>query len=104
VDIAPVTKLISDLGYGFFLFAATLMMTVYWTLDADRVTRALLLRAPAEKRDGFRELIAELEGKVGSYFRGQLILCGSIFAISTVAFFAIGLPWASSTAFLKRCP
>ena len=92
--LAPATGFISSLGYGLFLLIATLMMTVYWTLDADRVTRTLLMRAPLEKREGWRELIAELEGKVGSYFRGQLVLCGFIFVLSTAAFFLIGLPYA----------
>ena len=90
--LTPVKRFVSDMGYGFFLFVASLMMTGYWTLDADRVTRALLMRVSAEKRESWRELIAEMEGKVGSYFRGQLVLCGFIFVLSTASFFAIGLP------------
>ncbi len=93
-SVAPAAQFISYLGYGIFLFVATLMMTAYWTLDADRVTRALLMRAPEAKREGWRELIAELEGKVGGYFRGQLVLCGFIFALSTAAFLLMGLPYA----------
>ena len=92
--MAPAAQFISSLGYGIFLLVATLMMTAYWTLDADRVTRALLMRVPEEKREGWRELIAELEGKVGGYFRGQLVLCGFIFTLSTAAFLLMGLPYA----------
>jgi predicted PurR-regulated permease PerM len=92
--VAPATSFLASLSYGTFLLVATLMMTVYWTLDAERITRALLMRAPQAKRESWRELIAELEGKVGSYFRGQLILCGFIFVLSTIAFLIIGLPYA----------
>ena len=92
--LAPAAQFVSDISYGFFLLVATLMMTVYWTLDADRVTRALVLRVSEAKREDWRNLIAELESKVGSYFRGQLILCGFIFVLSTTSFLVIGLPYA----------
>jgi predicted PurR-regulated permease PerM len=93
-SITPAAQFITNTSYGIFLLVATLMMTVYWTLDADRVTRALLMRVLPEKRESWRELITELEGKVGDYFRGQLILCGFIFVLSTLAFVLIGLPYA----------
>ena len=93
-SVAPAAGFIASLGYGSFLLVATVMMTVYWTLDADRVTRAVLMHAPQERRDGWRALIAEVEGKVGGYFRGQLILCGFIFALSTAAYLLMGLPYA----------
>jgi hypothetical protein len=41
-----------------------------------------------------RNLIAEMEGKIGGYFRGQAILCVIIGAVSTLAFFVIGIPYA----------
>lgn len=92
--IASLSGAIARVAHGIFLIVATLMLTIYWTLDAERVTRALLMRVPHDKRDSWRELIADLEAKVGGYFRGQLVLCVFIFVLSTAAFLAIGLPYA----------
>ncbi len=92
--LGSVSGAISSVGHSIFLIIATLMLTVYWTLDAERVIRALLMRVPPDKRDGWRELFGDLETKVGSYFRGQLILCAFIFVLSTAVFLVIGLPYA----------
>lgn len=92
--LGSVTSAVASIGHSIFLIIATLMLTVYWTLDADRVTRALLMRVPHDKRDGWRELIGDLETKVGHYFQGQLILCAFIFVLSTAVFLVIGLPYA----------
>lgn len=83
---------ISGLGYGAFLLIAIVMMAAYWTLDAERVMRALLLRIPEARRDETRALITEMEAEVGGYFRGQLLLCAAIFVLSTLAYTIIGLP------------
>ena len=91
---SPVFETFSNVVYFIFLMVATFMLAIYWTLDNDRITRSLLLRVPAERRDGLREIITEMEGKVGSFFRGQLILCLVVGAMSTVAYLTIGLPYA----------
>ena len=92
--LGSLTGALADIGHNLFLIIATLMLTIYWTLDAERVTRALLLRVPHDKREGWRELIGDLETKVGRYFHGQLILCAFIFVLSTAVFLVIGLPYA----------
>ncbi len=93
-SMSPVAAFVSDIAYGVFLLVATLMMSLYWSLDADRVTGALFMRIASDKRDAWRALVKELEAKVGDYFRGQAILCGAIFTLSTAAFMLIGLPYA----------
>ena len=92
--VAPAAVVLSGIGTSIFLIVATFMITVHWTMDGDRMTGELLMRAPHDKRDGWRELIAKLEGKVGGYFRGQLILCGFIAVLSTTSYLVMGLPYA----------
>ena len=92
--VAPAAGVVSGIGHGMFLIVATFMMTVYWTMDGERVTGALLMRAHHDKRDGWRALVAEVEAKIGGYFRGQLILCGFIAVLSSGAYLLMGLPYA----------
>ena len=39
-----------------------------------------------------RALIAESQGKIGAFFRGQLILCSIIGLASTIAYLLLGIP------------
>ncbi len=86
--------LLSRLGQGIFSAIAVFSMALYLTLDRDRLLYNLLLRLPAERRDPARDLIAEMESKVGAFIYGQLILCTVVGGLSLIAYFLIGLPYA----------
>jgi predicted PurR-regulated permease PerM len=75
-----------------FAFVSVFVMAYFWTLEGERIIRRFLLRAPAARREEIRVLIAEIQEKINGYFRGQLVLCSSIGLVSTIAFFAIGIP------------
>ncbi len=75
-----------------FAFFAVLALAFYWTLERELILRKLVMRSPTEQRDQFRLLIAEIQLKIGAYFRGQLILCLIIGVVSTLAFLLIGVP------------
>lgn len=75
-----------------FILIAVLALAFSWTTEGDRVVRRMLLRAPQAKRDELRALIEEMEGKIGAYFRGQLILCLAVGLASIVIFFLLGVP------------
>lgn len=75
-----------------FAFVSVFVMAYFWTLEGELILRRLLLRAPAARREEMRLLIAEVQGKINGYFRGQLVLCSSIGVASTALFFLIGLP------------
>lgn len=79
---------------GLFMAASTLMLAFYWTLEADSATAALVMRLPAKQRDGARQLIADVEQKIGAYFGGTLLLCLSIGVMETIAYLVLGLPYA----------
>lgn len=75
-----------------FVFVSVFVMAYFWTLEGELILRRLLLRAPVARREEIRLLVAEVQGKINGYFRGQLVLCSSLGIASTVVFFLIGLP------------
>jgi predicted PurR-regulated permease PerM len=49
---------------------------------------------PLDRRTAARDVVAEMEGKVGAYAFGQAILCGAIGLMAFVAYMLIGLPYS----------
>lgn len=86
--------MLSTISRGIFFALAIFALAFYWTLEGEVITRRLLMRMRRERREQTRALIAEMEGKIGGYFRGQAILCVIIGVVSTIAFFALGIPYA----------
>lgn len=85
---------LGNLGETIFIAISVLVMAFYWTLDRDRILYTLLLSVPMERRENLRELISEMESKVGAFYRGQLVLCVLIGGLSLLAYWLIGLPYA----------
>lgn len=83
---------LSSVGKTIFMFIGILLLTYYWLVEGDMIIRRFVFRARMEKREEIRELITEIEGKIGAYFRGQLLLCVIVGACSLVAFLIIGVP------------
>lgn len=79
---------------------ATGLVAFYWTLDGERVKRSLLLLFPAERRETQRDLIADLEDRLGKYTAGMGLLMLFIGVLSFVAYLIIGLPYALFLALL----
>ncbi len=90
-DASPLLSVVTALRI-LFAVIAVFLMAYFWTLEGDRVVRYAVLRVPPERRGTVRTMIAEIQGKINGYFRGQLILCGTIGLLSGLAYFAIGLP------------
>jgi predicted PurR-regulated permease PerM len=74
--------------------AAILLLGFYWTLESERTIRSLLLFFSPPQRERFRELIAEIEAKLGGYIRGQIVLSLSIGILALISYLLIGLPYA----------
>ncbi len=81
-------------AYGAFVALMIFALSFYWTLERELITRRLEMRIPRQRREQVRGLIAEMEGKIGGYFRGEAILCLVVGGVSTVAFLLIGVPYA----------
>lgn len=90
--ITPVWNVIKSSGEIFFILTAILALAFSWTMEGERVMRKLLLRIPQERREEVRKLIGEMEGKIGAYFRGQIILCVIVGVMSGLAFFWLAVP------------
>jgi predicted PurR-regulated permease PerM len=77
---------------AFFGLFAVFAIAFYWTLEGDVILRRLILKAPARRRDELRALVSESQGKIGAYFRGQVILCSIVGIAATVAYLLLGIP------------
>ncbi|MCB0188895.1 MAG: AI-2E family transporter, partial [Caldilineaceae bacterium] len=93
--------LVVDAGRIAFLLVAVFLLAYYWLIEGETTIRRLLLRTPLTKRDEYRTMIAQIEDKIGAYFRGQLLLCLIIGVLSLVAFWIIGDPNAITLAIIS---
>ena len=72
---------------------AVVLSAFYWALQGQRTTAALLLWVPDPRRDSARQLVDEMQQKVGAFIRGQGILCLFVGGICLIGFWLIGLPY-----------
>jgi len=85
---------------GLLAFLAIFLLAFYWALDSERTIRGLLLWLPSQTRPGLRDLITEIEEKIGGFVRGQALLCLAIGLAALAAYSLIGLPYALVLALL----
>jgi predicted PurR-regulated permease PerM len=81
-------------AHGFLLACVVVLLAFYWSLQGDRTIRWLLLLLPAGRRHEARDTIAEMEGKVGAYLRGQGIVCLAMAAMAAAVYGLLGLRYA----------
>ncbi len=79
-------------GNGVFTVLALLLLGFYWSLEGETAVRTLVRFLPVNRRELTRRIIEEAEAKVGSFVRGQLVVCLMTLAMSIVTFTALGLP------------
>jgi predicted PurR-regulated permease PerM len=82
------------LSRGILAIVSVFLLGFYWTLESERTIRSLLLWLPLNRREDIRELISQIETKVGGFIVGQSILCLSIGIMAFIAYMLIGLPYA----------
>jgi predicted PurR-regulated permease PerM len=82
------------LGWGILITIATFALAFFWTLEGGRIVQYALLFVPTEQRDSIRELIPEIEVRVGGYVRAEALLMLSIALLALIAYVLIGLPYA----------
>jgi predicted PurR-regulated permease PerM len=85
---------------GLFTLTALLLIGFYWTLEGERAVRALLQPLPADQRENARDILTEVETRVGGYVRGQGFLALVVGGAALVVYLAIGLPAALAVALL----
>lgn len=99
-EIGQVLPMVGRAVQGIFVLIAILVLAFFWVQEGEVLVRRLLRLLPPEKREPARSLYTELEGKVGVYFRGQLILCGVVGLLSLIGYLIIGLPYAIGLALI----
>ena len=79
------------------VFAAvgtTLAIVFFWLVSHARLQRYVLAFVPLDRRGGVRRAWNDIEGRLGRWFRGQLILMGAVGVMCAVAYVFLGLPSA----------
>jgi predicted PurR-regulated permease PerM len=92
--IAPAWQFVTTFSYALLAIGAILVLAFYWLQEGDLITRRALLLVPINTREEARQLLAEMGGTIGSYFRAQAILCLIVGALSVIGYWLIGLPYA----------
>jgi len=85
---------------GLFTLTALLLIGFYWTLEGERAVRALLQPLPGDQRESARDILSEIETRVGGYVRGQGFLALVVGGAALVVYLVIGLPAALAVALL----
>jgi predicted PurR-regulated permease PerM len=80
------------LAIAVFPVIAVILLAIYWTLEKERIRQAALLLVPIKRRGEVRELLLEIDTKVGGYLMGQGLLSLSIGTLALIAYMLIGLP------------
>ena len=75
-----------------FAVMTIVALILFWLTGHQRMERFLFALVAAERRAGVREAWDVVQGRLGYWVRGQLILMVSIFVMTTVAYFVLGLP------------
>ena len=73
---------------------AIFFVAFFWTIESERIKRSAIALLPLNRRETTRDLVTEIEGRVGGYVTGQLLLSAIIGTLSLVAYWIIGVPFA----------
>jgi hypothetical protein len=69
------------------------VLSIYLTLDQSRLERFWLSLAPAPRRSELLSIWREIETRLGTYVRGELLLMTSIGILASLGYLVIGLPY-----------
>jgi predicted PurR-regulated permease PerM len=71
-----------------------LTLIFFWLTGHQRMQRFVLALIPATRRANAREGWNEVESRLGLWVRGQIVLMGTMFAMTSVAYVVLGLEGA----------
>ncbi|MBP6015182.1 MAG: AI-2E family transporter [Candidatus Promineofilum sp.] len=77
-----------------FQIGAIFLIGFFWTIESERIIRSGIGLLPLGRREAARDLVTQIEQRVGGYVAGQLTLSVILGVLSMVAYFIIGLPYA----------
>jgi predicted PurR-regulated permease PerM len=71
-----------------------LTIVFFWLIEHARLQRYVLAFVSTDRRAGARDAWNEIEGRLGLWVRGQLILMGAIGVATSITYTVLGLPGA----------
>jgi predicted PurR-regulated permease PerM len=77
-----------------------LIVSIYWTIEVERLVRSVAILLPARYRDGFREIATETSHRIGDFVQGQVITMAAVGTLAFIAYVLIGLPYALLLGFI----
>lgn len=86
------------IAQGAFYSILVLVLAFYWSMYQQRRMRSFLLMVPERRREATRQLVFDIQSKVGGYVRGQAMVCVAVGLMSLVAYTFLGLPYAAALA------
>jgi len=85
------------IGVGVLAFLTQMLsiviLSIYLMLDQSRLERFWLSLAPAPLRPELLAIWREIESRLGTYVRGELLLMTSIGVLASLGYLVIGLPY-----------
>ena len=98
--VAQSLTFVNILSRSLIVTIAVFILGFSWIVEGDRSIRNALLWVPLSRRESIRELITEIEEKVGGFVLGQGFLCLVVGIMALAAYLVIGLPYALVLAVL----
>lgn len=90
-DVVDVGMAVAEVALA---FATVLTLVYFWLVEHARWQRYVLAYLPADRRRGARRAWIEIEARLGSWVRGQLVLMGAIGLATGIAYSLLGVPGA----------
>jgi predicted PurR-regulated permease PerM len=85
------------IGVGVLAFLtqalSVIVLSIYLVLDQSRLERFWLSLASADRRPEMLTIWREIESRMGTYVRGELLLMSSIGVLASLGYLVIGLPY-----------
>lgn len=86
---------------GIFTLVMIFVLTFYMLIDEDNVKRFVSSLFIPDHKENAVAVINKIVAKVGSWFRGQMLLALIIFAIDYIGLLIIGIPYALVLAIIS---
>lgn len=83
----------SSIGGALISIVTVLVVAFYWLTEKSSIKRVVLRRVPLSQQDRAADVWGDIERRIGGWARGQLTLMLIIGAVSTLAYFALGLDY-----------
>ena len=86
------TDVLNQMASGALYLIAVGVMAAYLSVDRSAFRRAVALVLPEPRRERAASFLDDVEGRLGAYVRGQLVVCLAVGVLTGVAYALLGMP------------